>query len=87
MERDDIFRLEQAAFFETIRGLREPETPAADGVIATAVCAAALESWRMAETRLPALSLTTTVPGAWYRWQPERGATAGAAADDRHADH
>jgi len=85
MERDDIFRLEQAAFFDTIRGLREPETPAADAVIATAVSAAALESWRTGETvriarvvgaddcSRPAAPITAREPGP----------TTGASADDR----
>jgi predicted dehydrogenase len=74
MERDDIFRFEQAAFFDAVRGLREPETPAADGVIATAVCAAALESWRTGETvRMPSLSVRTTAPELSRRSRPGTG--------------
>ncbi len=44
--RDDIFRAEHAAFFEAVAGSRAPETSAADGMVSTAICAAAVESWR-----------------------------------------
>jgi predicted dehydrogenase len=42
--RHDIFRAEHRAFFETLDGLRPPETSAADGLVSTAVCEAAVES-------------------------------------------
>jgi predicted dehydrogenase len=44
--RDDIFRAEHAAFFETIAARRPPETSAAAGLVSTTICAAAVESWR-----------------------------------------
>lgn len=46
MERDDMFRAEHAAFFDAVSDKREPETPPAEGLVATAVCEAAVESWR-----------------------------------------
>ena len=48
-ERDDIFRAEHQAFFDAVEGKRKPETSAADGLISTAICEAALESWRTRE--------------------------------------
>ncbi|MCL5742351.1 MAG: Gfo/Idh/MocA family oxidoreductase [Acidobacteria bacterium] len=45
-ERDDIFRAEHAAFFEAIEGRRAPETSAADGLVSTAICEAAMQSWQ-----------------------------------------
>src|SRR5207248_5155393 len=45
-ERDDIFRAEHAAFFDAVDGKRPPETTAADGLVSTAICEAAVESWR-----------------------------------------
>jgi predicted dehydrogenase len=48
-ERDDIFRAEHAAFFDAVEGKRPPETSAADGLVSTAICEAAVQSWRTAE--------------------------------------
>ncbi|MBS1801358.1 MAG: Gfo/Idh/MocA family oxidoreductase [Acidobacteria bacterium] len=45
-DRDDIFRAEHDAFFDSVEGKRLPETSAADGLISTMICAAALESYR-----------------------------------------
>ena len=45
-DRDDIFRAEHNAFFDAVEGRRSPETSAADGLISTMICAAALESYR-----------------------------------------
>jgi predicted dehydrogenase len=48
-DKDSMVRAEQAAFFEAIAGLREPSTSGADGLIATAVCEAAIRSWQSGE--------------------------------------
>jgi predicted dehydrogenase len=45
-ERDDIFRGEHRAFFEAVDGKCSPETSAAEGLVSTAICEAAIESWR-----------------------------------------
>jgi predicted dehydrogenase len=45
-DKDSMVRAEQAAFFEAIAGLREPSTSGADGLIAMAVCEAAIRSWQ-----------------------------------------
>lgn len=45
-ERDDIFRAEHQAFFEAAEGRRKPETSAADGLVSTAICEAAVRSWQ-----------------------------------------
>jgi predicted dehydrogenase len=57
-DRDDIFRAEHNAFFEAVDGKRPPETSAADGVISTMICAAALESYR---TKRKVPPLTTSI--------------------------
>ena len=44
IERDDIFRAEHRAFFETVNGARSSETSATDGLVSTAVCEAAIAS-------------------------------------------
>lgn len=54
-ERDDIFRAEHNAFFDAVDGKRPPETSAADGLISTMICAAALESYRT-KRRVPPLT-------------------------------
>jgi predicted dehydrogenase len=51
-ERDDIFRAEQRAFFETTDGKRQPETSGSDGLVSSAICEAALKSWQARE-RVP----------------------------------
>lgn len=51
-ERDDIFRAEHSAFLETVAGAREPETSAADGLVSTELCEAALKSWQTGQTIL-----------------------------------
>lgn len=48
-DRDDIFRAEHEAFFAMFDGKRGPETSAADGLVSTAICEAAVESWRTGE--------------------------------------
>jgi predicted dehydrogenase len=48
-DRDDIFRAEHTAFFDAVEGKRAPETSAADGLISTAICEAAVQSWRTGE--------------------------------------
>jgi len=48
-DRDDIFRAEHRAFFDCVEGRRRPETSAEDGLISTAICEAALHSWRSRE--------------------------------------
>lgn len=45
-ERDDIFRAEHQAFFDAADGNRPPETSATGGMISTAVCEAAMRSYR-----------------------------------------
>jgi predicted dehydrogenase len=45
-ERDDIFRAEHRAFFDAVEGRREPETSAYGGLVSTAICEAAVQSWR-----------------------------------------
>jgi predicted dehydrogenase len=54
-QRDDIFRAEHTAFFDAVDGKRAPETTAADGLISTAICEAAVESWRTGQRVLLAL--------------------------------
>lgn len=44
--RDEIFRAEHNAFFDAVEGKCPPESPASEGVISTAICVAALESYR-----------------------------------------
>ena len=44
--RDDMFRAEHQAFFEMVKGTRAPETSAAEGLVSTAICEAAIESWK-----------------------------------------
>jgi predicted dehydrogenase len=44
-ERDDIFRAEHRTFFDAIDGKCSPMTPAAEGLVSTAVCEAALQSY------------------------------------------
>ena len=34
------------AFFEAVDGLRQPESPAAQGLVSVAVCEAAMQSWK-----------------------------------------
>ncbi|MFZ3333381.1 MAG: Gfo/Idh/MocA family oxidoreductase [Candidatus Acidiferrales bacterium] len=46
IERDDIFRAEHRAFFDTLNGARSSETSATDGLVSTAICEAAIESWK-----------------------------------------
>jgi predicted dehydrogenase len=48
-ERDDVFRAEHSAFFEMVEGKRGAETSASDGLISTAICEAAVQSWRTRE--------------------------------------
>ena len=48
-DRDDIYRAEQQAFFDTIDGNRGPETSAADGLVSMQVCESAVESWKTGE--------------------------------------
>lgn len=48
-ERDDIFRAEHQAFFDAVAGQRPPETSAAEGLVSTAICEAAIQSWRSGE--------------------------------------
>lgn len=48
-QRDDLFRAEHDAFFNALRGERAPETSAADGLVSTAICEAAVTSWRTGE--------------------------------------
>ncbi|MFB3825233.1 MAG: Gfo/Idh/MocA family protein [Bryobacteraceae bacterium] len=45
-EKDDMVRAEQQAFLDAAAGRRAPETSASDGLISTAICEAAVESWR-----------------------------------------
>ena len=42
----DLYRAEHQAFFEAVDGLREPESPAAQGLVSVAVCEAAKQSWK-----------------------------------------
>jgi predicted dehydrogenase len=44
--RDNMFRAEHQAFFDTVNGTRSPETSQADGLVSTAICEAAIESWK-----------------------------------------
>ncbi len=48
-ERDDIYRDEHRAFLAAVAGSRAPETPAADGLVSTAICQAVLQSWQTGE--------------------------------------
>jgi predicted dehydrogenase len=48
-ERDDIFRAEHRAFFDMVEGKRAPETSAADGLVSTMICEAAVASWHNQE--------------------------------------
>lgn len=50
VDKDKMVRAEHQAFLDAIAGLRAPETSAADGLVSTAICEAAVESWR---TRRP----------------------------------
>jgi myo-inositol 2-dehydrogenase/D-chiro-inositol 1-dehydrogenase len=47
--RDDMFRAEHEAFLSAVNGERTVETSAADGLVSTAICAAALRSWQSGE--------------------------------------
>jgi predicted dehydrogenase len=46
IERDDLYRAEHRAFFDTVDSKRKPETSASEGLVSVAVCEAALKSWR-----------------------------------------
>jgi predicted dehydrogenase len=48
-DRDDIFRAEHQAFFEAIEGKRKAETTALDGIVSTAICQGAKQSWKKKE--------------------------------------
>jgi predicted dehydrogenase len=50
IDKDKMVRAEHQAFLDAVAGLRASETSAADGLISTAICEAAVESWR---TRRP----------------------------------
>jgi predicted dehydrogenase len=43
---DDVYRAEHQAFLDAVDGKRPPETSAADGLVSTSICDAALRSWR-----------------------------------------
>ncbi|MGA2329596.1 MAG: Gfo/Idh/MocA family oxidoreductase [Bryobacteraceae bacterium] len=45
-DKDAMVRGEQQAFFDAVEGTRPPSTSAADGLVSTAVCDAAIRSWR-----------------------------------------
>lgn len=45
-ERDNLYRDEHQAFLDAVEGKREPETPAAAGLVSTAICQAILDSWK-----------------------------------------
>lgn len=49
VERDDIFRQEHQAFMDTVKGIREPETSASDGLVSMSICEAIIESWKRHE--------------------------------------
>lgn len=53
-DRDDIVRAEHDAFFEAVDGKRSPESPASDGMISTAICVAAFQSYQSRQ-RVPVM--------------------------------
>ena len=63
-QRDDIFRAEHDAFFAAVDGLRAPETSAADGLVSTAVCEAAVQSWQSGERVAPARLVAAAGPAS-----------------------
>lgn len=48
-ERDDLYRAQITAFLEAVNGNRQPETSAANGIVSTAVCDAALKAFQSGE--------------------------------------
>jgi myo-inositol 2-dehydrogenase/D-chiro-inositol 1-dehydrogenase len=48
-ERDDLYRAQIGAFLSAVKGDREPETSAADGIVSTAVCEATVVSAQTGE--------------------------------------
>ena len=46
VERDSLYRTEHTVFLEAVAGKRPPETSAEDGMVSTAICEAALRSWK-----------------------------------------
>lgn len=50
IDKDQMIRDEHQAFLDATAGLRAPETSAADGMVSTSICEAAVQSWR---TRRP----------------------------------
>ena len=57
---EGVYRAEHSAFFEAVDGLRLPESPAADALVATAICEAAVESWKTGKPVAVALGRPTT---------------------------
>jgi predicted dehydrogenase len=46
VDKDSMVRAEHQAFLDAVAGRGKPETSAADGLVSTAICEAAVESWR-----------------------------------------
>lgn len=50
LNRDDMYRAEHEAYLLAIEGKRGPDTPPAAGLVSTAVCEAAVQSWKTGQT-------------------------------------